>query len=265
MDDPFFALPRSVLAAAIPHARHHASSLHAHNESRGSAHHVALRMRRVDPPIANVTPSAKRFIFNVGLPRTGTTSFQMAAESIGLRVIHSWNPPGKTRPEHYRDHWYREHYATFLSGDPTPLAKADALTDSPFYSRAKELRAAYPNSTFVCTTRSAASWVDSMVFGHMLAGGLYFPRLYRLATPYRNTTEARLNLTRVFREHARDECGAVGAAPLDLRDTADTLWRRFCAVVPDGPRRESCDAKRASRAPWPRTHSEVSKGKRTLH
>ena len=82
MDGPF----------AITLTRHQALNLQAHNESRGGAHQIALRMRRVDPPIANVTPSAKRYIFNVGLPRTGTTSFQMAAESIGLRVVHSWNP-----------------------------------------------------------------------------------------------------------------------------------------------------------------------------
>lgn len=64
------------------------------------------RMRRHDPPIGEVVPSSKWFLVNVGLPRTGTTSFQMACESIGLNTIHSWNPPGRTQPEHKRDHWY---------------------------------------------------------------------------------------------------------------------------------------------------------------
>lgn len=238
---------------------------HPHHQHQHQ-HAAPRRLRRVDPPLLHVVPSSKRFLVNVGLPRTGTTSFQMACESIGLRTVHSWNPPGRTKPEHYRDHWYREHYAKVLTGTPGPaLENEEALTDSPFYSRAADFKRAYPNSTFVCTTRSVNSWVDSMMYGHLLAGGLYLPRLYGLAAPYRNTSETRHNLTRLFREHARDECAAVNATNLDLRDGAVELWRRLCLAMPSEERREACERRRASHPPWPRTHTEVSAGKKTVH
>jgi hypothetical protein len=222
-------------------------------------------MRRRDPPISHVVPHSKWFLVNVGLPRTGTTSFQMACESVGLNTIHSWNPPGRTQPEHKRDYWYRENYPKVLSGAPGPLSSSDALTDTPFYSRALDFKAAFPNASFVCTTRSPSSWVDSMMFGHLLAGGMYLPRMYGLIVPYRNNSETRHNLTRLFHEHRRDECGAVNATPLDLRDGADELWRRLCLALPAGPRRLACEAKRASKAPWPRKHTEVSAGKKIAH
>ena len=161
----------------------------------------------------------------------------------------------------------REHFAKFLMGGRdgvAALAAWDALADTPFYSRASAFRRAYPNASFVCTTRSARSWVDSMIFGHLGAGGLYLPRLYGLrGPPYANTTEVRRNLTQLFHRHAIKECGAVHAAPLDLRDGPSELWRRLCAAVPrdfrEGRPRALCDAKLAAEAPWPRTHLEVSR------
>ena len=220
-------------------------------------------MLRVDRPIEGVVPHPKPFLVNVGLPRTGTMSFTIAARAVGLRVLHSWNTPafhGKRASEHTRDHWWRQHYAAVLSGVPGELDVYDALTDSPFYSRATDLRRAYPNATFCCTTRSASSWVDSMIFGHLGAGGLYLPRLFGLSTPYRNTTDARRNLTRAFHLHARHECAAVNATLLDLRSSSAELWRRLCGAIPPAlgaAPRERCAGKRE--APWPRTHVEVSK------
>jgi hypothetical protein len=223
------------------------------------------RAERIGP---DLVPHPHRFIVNLGLPRSGTTSFAAACQSIGLRVLHSWNDPafhGKRASEDTRDYWWRTHYAKVLSGVPGPLAAFDALTDSPFYSRAIEMRRAYPNASFVCTTRSIESWIDSMVFGHLLAGGLYLPRLYGLETPYRNTTETRANLTAVFRSHQRHECHRVNATTLDVRMGSDEMWRRLCEAVPQGKPRDTCDAKRKARAPWPRKHTEVSAGKRQIH
>jgi hypothetical protein len=159
---------------------------------------------RHEAPLHNVTPHAHHFVVNVGLPRTGTTSFALACKAIGLRTVHSWSPPGgRGRSEHSRDYWWREHYATVLRGVPGPLDASDALADTPFYSRAPEFARAYPNATFVCTTRSASSWVDSMTFGHLGAGGLYLPRRYGLrGPPYPNSTASRHNLTRLFHGHA---------------------------------------------------------------
>lgn len=194
----------------------------------------------------------------------------MAAHAIGLRVLHSWNSPefhGKRASEHTRDHWWRAHFAAVLAGEPGELSKYNALADSPFYSRAVDMARAYPNATFVCTTRSLESWLDSMMFGHLMAGGLYLPRLYGLQAPYKNTSETRANLTRVFREHARDECAAVNATRLDLRDGHVELWRRLCHAAPRplSAARERCEAKRRDDAPWPRTHTEVSAGKRHVN
>ncbi len=127
---------------------------------------------------------------------------------------------------------------------------------------------AYPNATFVCTTRSIESWMASMIFGNLMAGGLYLPRLYGLTTPYKNTTETRANLTRVYREHSRDECIAVNATRLDLRDGSEALWRKLCSALPSTlPLRhqERCEEKRMARAPWPTTHSFVSAGKRHVN
>lgn len=225
-------------------------------------------MLREEPAILDVAPSPKAFLVNVGLPRTGTTSFALAARSLGLRVLHSWNSAvfhGKRASEHTRDHWWRVHYRSVLSGQPGELTSFDALTDSPFYSRALQLRTAYPNATFVCTTRSADSWASSMIFGHLGAGGLYLPRLYGLhGPPYANSTDSRANLTRTFAIHARHECDAVNATRLDLRDGSEVMWRRLCASVPRAlgiAQRAiaTCEAQVRRGAPWPRSHIEVSK------
>ena len=150
-----------------------------------------------------------------------------------------------------------------LSGTPGELERFDVLTDSPFYSRAIEMQRAYPNATFVCTTRSMDSWIDSMVFGHLGAGGLYLPRLFGLQPPpYTNTSASRRNLSRAFQLHARHVCGAVDAAPMDLRDGSDVLWLRLCDAIPPalGPMpRARCEELRRAHAAWPRNHIEVSR------
>ena len=219
------------------------------------------RLRQSTPPLLHVVPARERFLVNVGLcpraPHRSRYRIDRAADRS------DWNR--RDAPSTIAIIG-TEHYAKVLTGTPGPaLENEEALTDSPFYSRAADFKRAYPNSTFVCTTRSVNSWVDSMMYGHLLAGGLYLPRLYGLAAPYRNTSETRHNLTRLFREHARDECAAVNATNLDLRDGAVELWRRLCLAMPSEERREACERRRASHPPWPRTHTEVSAGKKTVH
>lgn len=225
---------------------------------------MARWLDAAEVPAGNVTPSSKAFLVNAGLPRTGTTSFAEAATKLGLRVLHSWNAGRQS--EQKRDMFYRKHFRDVLTGISGELTSYDALTDTPFYSRAVEMRRAYPNATFVCTTRAPESWADSMMYGTRTApGGMYFPRLFAdplLRPPYRNTTQQRRNLTRAMAVHARSVCDAVSAPRLDLRDSSQTLWSTLCAALPPAlghAPRERCAALLAAGTPWPQRHVEVSR------
>ena len=217
-----------------------------------------------------VTPNyGHAFIVNVGLPRTGTTSFSAACNLLGLRVMHSWpSPGGRAHSESWRDRWLRDaaHYPRVLQGEAGQLRGFDALADTPFYTRAAAFKRAYPNATFVCTTRAMNSWIDSMVFGHLGAGGMYLPREYCLSIgpPYANTSETRRALEHIFTTHQQNECSAVGATPLDLTDGSAALWRGLCGAVSPmlkgGGPRAMCERLLARGAPaWPQYHIEVSK------
>ena len=142
---------------------------------------------------------------------------------------------------------------------PGELSKYE-LADSPFFSRAADFRRAYPNATFVCTTRSAESWANSMIFGHR-AGGLYLPRIYGLNTPYSNTCiapqpDARLSSASAPRVR-RGQCH------LDLRMAQPRMEPLLCGLTAGSGSapRDKCEAKLRANAPWPRTHIEVSVGK----
>ena len=155
--------------------------------------------------------SERAFLVNVGLPRTGTTSFHLAAQRIGLNSLHPWKsalytPAAATAPAdnpHRMPELNTTLWERVLSGEPRGLGQAQALADLPFFLDRRRFAAAYPRARFVCSTRSVESWVASMI-KYRGGGSLYLARRYGLADllPYSDTPETR-----------RRPCGRVGVAP----------------------------------------------------
>eukprot|EP00966_Prymnesium_polylepis_P072839 1691463-Prymnesium_polylepis.1 len=145
---------------------------------------------------------------NVGLPRTGTTSFTAAAQRLHVNVMHIWwgwdnNATTWSRflrgdalllPAARRAHRCAVNETSTASSpcvsnkdlrigpyDPKTLAwktfaelvghgRILALSDTPFYTDRLSMSKAYPDARFVCTTRSRETWIASMIsFGE--AGG----------------------------------------------------------------------------------------------
>jgi hypothetical protein len=184
-------------------------------------------------------------LVNVGLPRSGTTSFHCASIASGLASLHadegymrgdardesSWMPVRKTGKsgQPLRDVWER-----MLSGDPSlsRLLEYDALSDNPFYSSATDepvrvrLARQLPHARFVCSTRSRDSWVRSMLrYGS--AGGAFLARRYNLTLPYGAAQRAQLEVA--FDTHHRTEC--AGLPLLNMSEPAHVLWELFCGLL----------------------------------
>ena len=203
-------------------------------------------------------------LVNLGLPRTGTTSFACAARALGLNPLHnnqhltdqymngtdvqrvaSWIPISRStwRPDPLI-RWFD--YA--LSGSETRLLKFDALADIPFCCshtdlpvRVRVARLA-PRATFVCTDRTALSWVGSMM-RHGYAGASYVATRYNLSLPYKNKSL----LLKAKRQHALQECAGVPQLRLDW--PSKKLWAVLCDLVPPYGRRRCAEAQNWT---WPR-------------
>ena len=127
----------------------------------------------------------RRKIFGIGLSKTGTTSLAAALDILGWQTAHFRNPITHAVIEH------------------ADFDLFDALNDGPVSAYFEVLHAKYPNALFVCTTRPAASWEQSV-------------RAHRMRT--RGTDEAR-------------DIDAIAAAegpdsPLAARlPIHDSIWR----------------------------------------
>jgi len=91
-------------------------------------------------------------VFEVGLPKTGTTSLGGAFRILGLKTI-GWSP--------------RVHYAYTKGGDPLPAMRLareyEAFEDGPWHNLPMEmLDAAFPGSRFILLERDDHSWYESM-------------------------------------------------------------------------------------------------------
>jgi hypothetical protein len=90
-------------------------------------------------------------VFCIGLPRTGTTSFRVACEQFGLRVL--GDPLGKDVHDSLLE-------CGRLSDDR--YHSADVFADVLISAYWVELSRAYPRARFVLTMRRPFDWVESM-------------------------------------------------------------------------------------------------------
>jgi hypothetical protein len=84
-------------------------------------------------------------IFNIGLPRTGTTSLNQALNALGFKSIHN--------PKYFRKHAMEGRYH-FDNNDWRALTNFGEH----FYP---QLDQAYPNSKFILTIRDEMDWLKS--------------------------------------------------------------------------------------------------------
>ena len=145
------------------------------------------------------------------------------------------------------------------------LCVAGALTDNPFYLsysstpvRERWLRVA-PRARFVCTVRSDASWVASLVKNRH-AGAAWLSERYGLSRPYNRNWNATA-LRRAKAMHMAREC--AGVPTLDLGWSDAQLWSAFCAALPprdDGRPHASgpCAPGGAAATPWPHQNAKGS-------
>ena len=214
-------------------------------------------------------------LVNLGLPRTGTTSFACAVRALGLNPLHnnqylidtngkdvqqraSWIPISQStrRPEPLI-RWFGD----ALSGREARLQKFDALADIPFCCshtdvpvRVRVARFA-PKATFVCTERTASSWANSMT-RHGYAGASYVATRYNLSLPYRNESR----LLEAKRQHEREEC--AGVPKLEMHWPSKKLWAVLCDVVPSYGRSRCAEAQNWT---WPQHVQAHPSSKATSH
>lgn len=213
-----------------------------------------------------------RPIINIGLPRTGTTSFSIASALIGMRTasgcenggnywrvgrdfagpcLYEGTAAGQCGVDKLRKSGIE---ASLLPGDSSTFgahagaASFDSHSDSPWFMLdIARLRAAYPGAKFVCTTRSAESWIRSVVdFQNrttFMPGGLVFmyhvkamlgmrrlpgrPGLGTHGRPHIPDTNA---LLRYHEWHHENSC--AGLPLLRLEDSSEGKWKTFCAAMP---------------------------------
>ena len=177
------------------------------------------------------------WIVNVGLPRTGTTSFSRALELLGLRSLHIWkraelDPTLLTR---------------LKSNDPRLrrfLAQYHALSDTPFYALRNVFERHYPDALLVHTTRPKDDWIRSKL-NFKTAGGEFLSSLCELrGVPYSRTDRGALG--RLYDLHHATVCHRLPA--IDLADPdSHAKWEVLCSAF---PRREGIIS-RAVELEWP--------------
>lgn len=197
-------------------------------------------------------------LVNLGLPRTGTTSFACAVRALGLNPLHnnqylsgadvqrvaSWIPISRSiwRPDPLIS-WFDD----ALSGKEPRLLQFHALADIPFCCSHTDLpvRVRFerfaPMATFVCTERTALSWADSMM-RHGYAGASYLATRYNLSLPYRKKSE----LLKAKSQHALQEC--AGVPKLRMEWPSKKLWAVLCDLIPPYRRRRCAEAQNWT---WP--------------
>lgn len=165
----------------------------------------------------------KPWVVNVGLPRTGTTSFTQAAVLLGLRSLHIWDA---AEPD--ADLLRAVHQNTATSR--RFLSEFHALADTPFYALRNAFEAHHPETRLLYTTRPREEWVESMI-RHGRAGGEFLARLYGLrGIPW--CEPDRPALSAAFDQHHETVCHGLPAIDLSGPDDGER-WRVFCSCLPD--------------------------------
>jgi len=122
-------------------------------------------------------------IFNVGLPRTGTTSFHYAVASMNLSSQHvAFN---RSRYDLEQDN-LKANLQKFRSSGQGPFRwlfdAFDAFSDTPVYGLIPAIKKFYPDAAIVATHRSRESWLKSMS-KNPGAGASYLWKDSQLHTP----------------------------------------------------------------------------------
>jgi len=82
-------------------------------------------------------------LFGIGLPRTGTTSLNIALNTLGIPSVHF-------------------PFSLYENNDRTILDQYTAFIDTPIPLLYQELDQLCPNSGFILTTRAVEDWLNSM-------------------------------------------------------------------------------------------------------
>ena len=82
-------------------------------------------------------PARTPKVFVVGLPRTGTTSICVALLELGFKVAHT-------------------------AYEPAVFDAADAVADTPVFSRYRQLDEEFPGARFICLERNLDAWLPSV-------------------------------------------------------------------------------------------------------
>ncbi len=184
-------------------------------------------------------------IVNVGLPRTGTSSFARATTFLGFKSLHIW----------HQGEWEPEILARFRANDPEcrrVISQFHTLSDTPFYSLRDTFETHYPGTLILYTTRPKEDWIRSML-RHKLAGGVFLSQLYNLncAPPYTEANTAELG--RLYDEHHERVCYDLPSIDLQS-DNHREKWKLICSALPNA---ESCLALTESQ-PWPHTNNSTN-------
>lgn len=183
------------------------------------------------------------YVLNVGLPRTGTSSFATATRQLGLKALHIWHDAeysSSTLIGLLRDSpSSRQH----LSGFAT-------LSDTPFYALRETFDANYPDTTIIYTTREKDGWVQSMLaFG--TAGGNFLAQMYGISSP-RYSDEHKGELEYVYDKHHEIEC--EGLAAIHLEQMSDEQkWQVLCNALPNSVQLSEL----VKGLPWPHINSSA--------
>ena len=109
-------------------------------------------------------------LINVGLPRTGTQSFDSYLTRLGYKCAHvGYGEDDSEAINEFKNSGKGQIYDYML--------KFQILSDSPYYGLITALKTHFPNLKLVATNRSKESWLNSMN-GHKNAGGSYLRKIY---------------------------------------------------------------------------------------
>lgn len=212
-------------------------------------------------------------LINLGLPRSGTTSFSIATTQIGMHALHNCDSHSAHPLANLGPCFFHGYPATCIGaserraidrkgGISRNMTSFDSLADSPYFMLDPQaVRRSYPNARLVCTTRSRESWIKSNVAffeeKKIPAGSLPFTifikhRMGRFAHARFSHQPIPKDMAVYFDLHANETC--AGLPLIRTEDSDADKWAVLCAAVP--PRwKEACAQWSATGAPWPRTNA----------
>ncbi|MFY7805963.1 MAG: sulfotransferase [Limnoraphis robusta] len=176
-------------------------------------------------------------IVNVGLPRTGTTSFARATEMLGFKSLHIWKP-GEHNPEILKQ------FRANVRDVRRIVEQYHTLSDTPFYALRETFEHYYPDTLILYTTRPKPDWIESMV-KYQVAGGQFLANLYRMPRfPY--TVADKDLLSHLYDTHHAAVCQGLPSINIGENDDRPK-WELLCSALPNP--REMME--RARHLKWP--------------